>query len=130
MSNTASPSGPAGDLDWVSGGESLHFQRCPACHHVWYFQRHFCPNCGDRAPQTLCSAGRGKVHASTLVHRAPSEAFRTLAPYRIVLVDLAEGFRMMAHGDPSLLIDDAVRFGVRTLADQILPYFSKDDHAG
>lgn len=129
MSETAPPTGSAGATGWVSGGETLHFQRCTVCDHVWYFQRSFCPACGDRTPLTLRSAGRGTVHASTLVQRAPSEEFRALAPYRIVLVDLAEGFRVMAHAEPSLVIDDAVRFGVRTLAGRTLPYFCKDDHA-
>jgi uncharacterized OB-fold protein len=129
MSEAATPPDAAGTADWIAGGNALQFQRCPACHHVWYFQRSFCPACGDRTPLSLHSAGRGTVHASTLVHRAPSEAFRALAPYRIVLVDLAEGFRVMAHGEPALVIGDAVRFGMRALAGRALPYFSKDEHA-
>ena len=128
--DSAGSAGSAGSADWISGGEALHFQRCPGCHHVWYFRRDFCPACGNHAPLTSQSSGRGTVHASTLVHRAPSEAFRALAPYRIVLVDLVEGLRVMAHGDPALAIGDAVRFGVRALAGRALPYFSKDDQAG
>lgn len=102
------------------------FQRCGACHHTWYFHRSFCPACGHAAPVTITSTGLGAVHAITLVHRAPSDEFRAAAPYRIVLVDVVEGFRMMGHGDLSLAIGDRVLFRVRNIADRLLPYFEKE----
>jgi uncharacterized OB-fold protein len=49
------------------------------------------------------------VYALTAVTRAPSEAFRALVPYTLVLVDLDEGPRVMAHGVPGLHIDQRVR---------------------
>ena len=113
------------DHDWTRGGDSVFFQRCVGCHHTWYFQRDFCPTCGVHGPQSLLSAGRGIVHTSTLVHRAPSDEFRALAPYRLLLVDLAEGFRMMGHGDAALLIGDAVQGQIRTIAGRALPYFDR-----
>ena len=116
-------------VDWTQGGEALSYQHCGACQHVWFFRRDFCPSCGQREPHTAVSAGQGIVHASTLVHRAPSDEFRALAPYRIVLVDLAEGFRAMGHGDPALAIGDRVRCRIRTLAGRALPYFDKDSCA-
>lgn len=42
--------GSAGSAAWITGGEALQFQRCPACHHVWYFRRNFCPACGNHTP--------------------------------------------------------------------------------
>lgn len=112
--------------DWSRGGVGVVFQQCQGCDRLWYFRRGFCPGCGRRDPATRRSAGIGRVHATTLVQRAPTDAFRAIAPYRIVLVDLAEGFRIMAHGDRSLAIGDAVRVGVRTIAGRPLPYFMKD----
>lgn len=112
--------------DWTQGGDRIVFQHCPACQHVWYFQRSFCPVCGHATPQTTVSAGAGVVHASTLVERAPNDAFRALAPYRIVLVDVDEGFRMMGHADPALAIDDRVRADIRSIAGQPLPFFHKE----
>jgi uncharacterized OB-fold protein len=65
------------------------------------------------------------VFTQTLVHRAPDAKFRELAPYKIVLVDLDEGFRIMAHGDKDLVIGDSVMLSFITLSDQKIPYFKK-----
>ena len=112
--------------DWIDGGADVVFQQCSACHHVWYFHRSFCPGCGHAAPSRLTSSGLGTVHASTLVHRAPSDEFRAIAPYRIVLVDMTEGFRMMGHAEPSLVIGDPVRCRVKSIAGRALPYFDRE----
>ena len=66
------------------------------------------------------------MHASTLVQRAPSDEFRVIAPYRIVLVDVADGFRMMGHGDKALVIGDQVRCDVRYVAGRLLPFFDRE----
>jgi uncharacterized OB-fold protein len=112
--------------DWTQGGQQAVFQQCKACGNTWYFHRSFCPACGYDAPVTISSTGLGKVHASTLVYRAPSDEFRAAAPYRIVLVDVTEGFRMMGHGDLSLAIGDSVLFRLRNIADRLIPYFDKE----
>ena len=114
--------------DWTQGGKQVVFQQCGACHNTWYFHRSFCPDCGHAAPANVTSTGAGTVHAITLVHRAPSDEFRAAAPYRIVLVDAAEGFRMMGHGDLSLAIGDPVRCHIRSIAGRWLPYFEKEPH--
>lgn len=121
------PSGPPVS-DWTREGNAILYQQCDACQHRWYFHRGFCPKCGDGVPATLTSAGRGIVHASTLVLRAPNDEFRAIAPYCLVLVDLAEGFRMMAHADPALQIDDAVQGAIATIAGHSLPFFNKAPH--
>jgi uncharacterized OB-fold protein len=113
--------------DWTHGGDRIVYQRCAACGHTWYFHRDFCPACGDGAPAESVSAGTGTVHAGTLVLRAPSDEFRAIAPYRIVLVDVDEGFRMMGHAEPSLAIGDRVRAEVRTLAGRSLPFFNRNN---
>lgn len=111
--------------DWTQGGDSIVYQHCTACGNDFYFRRPFCPNCGTSSPPTRVSSGRGVVHASTLVHRAASEALRAIAPYRIVLVDLVDGIRVMAHGEASLLIGDRVRGEVREIAGRPMPFFTK-----
>lgn len=117
---------PNASTDWTQGGDHVVFQQCTACHHAWYFHRGFCPACGGTAQATLASTGLGTVHASTLVHRAPSDEFRAIAPYRLVLVDMAEGFRMMGHAEPSLAIGDRVRCQVKCIAGRALPYFHRE----
>ena len=107
----------------------LRYQRCADCGHTWYFLRDFCPACGHTAPQALESSGAGTLYANTLVHRAPSEEFKSLLPYAIVLVDMQEGFRVMGHGEPGLALDSAVRCEMRVVAGRVLPFFLKDPDA-
>ena len=116
------------ESDWTQGGKQVVLQQCGVCRHTWYFHRSFCPACGDAAPATMTATGVGIVHAITLVHRAPSDEFRAAAPYRIVLVDAVEGFRMMGHGELSLAIGDRVQCRIRNIAGRWLPYFEKEPH--
>ena len=107
-------------------GPGLRHQRCAACDHAWYFRRDFCPRCGAGGPEEVTSAGRGTVYASTVVHRAPSEEFRALVPYTIVLIKIPQGFRVMGHAEPGLALDTRVRCEMRPLAGRLLPFFVKD----
>ena len=76
--------------DWTRGGAGIAYQTCAFCNTVWYFQRGFCPACGDGNPVTRQASGKGTVHAHTSVARAPTEELRAHAPYLIVLVDADE----------------------------------------
>lgn len=110
---------------WVEGVPGIVYQRCNACEHLWYFRRTFCPVCGAAHPVYVKAAGVGRVHALSLVHRAPSIELRDYAPYLIVMVDADEGFRLMAHGAPSLVIGDRVQVRFVEFGDRIVPYFEK-----
>jgi uncharacterized OB-fold protein len=111
--------------DWTRGGEGVAYQACRSCGAHWYFHRTFCPRCGQASPEDRTASGEGTVHAVTVVARAPSEALRAHAPYAIVLVDAAEGFRLMAHGALDLRIGDRVRCRFTDLAGRLVPYFEK-----
>jgi uncharacterized OB-fold protein len=107
----------------------LQYQCCGSCGHAWYFQRDFCPACGHMQPLMRAAEGAGTLHASTLVYRAPSEEFKSLLPYSIVLVDMREGFRVMGHAEPGLALDTPVRCEMRAIAGRLLPFFVKDPDA-
>jgi uncharacterized OB-fold protein len=111
--------------DWTHGGAGIAYQTCASCKVVWYFERGFCPVCGDGNPVTRQASGAGTVHARTSVARAPTEELRAYAPYLIVLVDADEGFRLMAHGDPTLEIGDRVRARFVDLAGKKIPHFER-----
>jgi uncharacterized OB-fold protein len=113
--------------DWTRGGTGIVYQACASCKAVWYFRRGFCPACGDGNPVTRQASGAGKVHARTNVARAPTEELRAHAPYLIVLVDADEGFRLMAHGDPTLEIGDRVQARFVNLAGGTIPHFELAD---
>ncbi|WP_407521454.1 Zn-ribbon domain-containing OB-fold protein [Methylobacterium oryzisoli] len=112
--------------DWTRGQPGLAYQECHACGHRWTFARRFCPACGATGTETRAASGRGIVHALTTVARAPSEALRPHAPYTILLVDAAEGFRLMAHGEGDLAIGDPVTVRFAPFGDGLVPVFRKD----
>ncbi|MFM1988823.1 MAG: hypothetical protein RJA99_1780 [Pseudomonadota bacterium] len=111
--------------DWTRGGRGVALQRCAGCAHVWYFRRAFCPACGRADPVAFAAAGTGIVHAATVVHRAPDDTFRALAPYGLVLVELDEGPRMMAHAPIDVSIGERVSLGWRDVAGRALPFFER-----
>lgn len=117
--------GPGEAADWTAGRPALRYQACGACGRVWYFARTCCPHCGGDRVAAREACGRGTVYAATTVSRAPSEALRALAPYRILLVDAEEGFRMMAHGQPDLAIGDRVEVRFQPFGEGLVPLFER-----
>mgnify|MGYP001575960649 FL=1 len=69
------------------------------------------------------STKSGTVYSATTVMRAPSEAFKNNTPYVIVLVELDEGFRIMANitnaEDATVKIGDPIRIIFEPLSGQI-----------
>lgn len=110
---------------WTEGTEAVLYQSCDACRHVWYFRRGFCPSCGAPDPQTKNASGKGEVYATTIVRRAATPEAKAHVPYAIVLVDMEEGFRIMAHGDNDLVISDKVVAQFRAFAGALAPYVVK-----
>lgn len=86
----------------------LRYQRCLACGAAQTLRRFACVRCGHEHLQWNEACGRGIVHAITVVSRAPSEEFRGLAPYALLLVTLEEGPRVMGHGLPGMAIGQPV----------------------
>ena len=84
-----------------------------------------CSWCGAPDPVEKRASGAGTVYATSLVCRAASPETRAHVPYNIVLVDTAEGFRMMAHGTNDLEIGDRVTASYRPFAGRLVPYFEK-----
>ena len=110
---------------WAKGEQSIVYQFCAVCDATQYFRRSFCAACGAPDPQDKRAGGEGVVYATSLVVRAATPEARAHVPYNIVLVDAAEGFRMMAHGDHDLKIGDQVRAQYRRFTDRLVPYFTR-----
>jgi uncharacterized OB-fold protein len=86
----------------------IRFQTCGACGRAQTLAHDACKDCGSEDLRWSDSAGQGTVHAVTVVGRAPSDAFRPLAPYTLVIVALDEGARVMGHATPSIKIGERV----------------------
>ena len=111
--------------DWTTGTEAIVYQSCAACGARQYFRRNFCAACGAPGPVDQRASGEGVVYATSLVCRAATPETRAHVPYNIVLVDAAEGFRMMAHGDNDLAIGDRVTARFSQFAGRLVPYFAR-----
>ena len=111
--------------DWTIGVEAISYQCCAACNAKQYFRRAFCAACGAPDPADRIASGQGTVYATSLVQRAATPEARAHVPYNIVLVDTAEGFRMMAHGANDLVIGDKVKAGYRRFTGRLVPFFEK-----
>lgn len=114
-----------GLADWTAGSEAIVYQSCAACGGLQYFRRSFCCRCGASDPVQKRASGEGTVYATSLVCRAATPETRAHIPYNIVLVDTAEGFRMMAHGDNDLAIGDKVTARFVQFAGRLVPYFAR-----
>lgn len=93
--------------DGLAAGVLRH-QRCLACGAAQTLQRYACRACSSPRLEWRDASGRGVVHACTVVSRAPSDRYKALVPYTLVLVDLDEGARVMAHAEPGVRIGDRV----------------------
>jgi len=111
--------------DWTTGVHAIVYQSCTSCGSLQYFRRTFCAGCGMPDPLDKRASGAGTVYATSLVCRAATPETRAHVPYNIVLVDTAEGFRMMAHGDNDLRIGDKVMARFTSFAGRLVPYFGK-----
>jgi uncharacterized protein len=111
--------------DWTKSEQAIVYQSCAACGSVQYFRRSFCAACGAPDPVEKRASGEGTVYATSLVVRAATPEARAHVPYNIVLIDAAEGFRMMAHGDNDLKIGDRVTARYQRFTDRLVPYFTR-----
>lgn len=94
-------------VDGLARGE-LCYQCCSGCGAAQSPARFACHACGSSELHWRTASGRGRIHAITVVQRAPTEEFRALAPYALALVELDEGFRVMGHAEPPLPIGTPV----------------------
>ena len=104
----------------------LRYQRCEACGAALTLPRYACTRCGSTALHWRDAAGTATVYAVTEVARAPSEEFRALAPYTLVIAALDEGPRLMAHAAPGAAIGDRVHATFFTHNGRTLVRFMPD----
>jgi uncharacterized OB-fold protein len=98
------------------------YQQCDACGHVLNYPRPMCTACGVHELAWKESALSGIVGGATTVHRPPNQTFADLVPYRLLLIEMDEGFRIMAYGDLELQIDTKVRITFKKRDGQAFPY--------
>lgn len=104
----------------------VRYQRCDDCGARQPPERHACRACGSPQLRWHDASGHATVHAVTEISRAPTEAFRALAPYTLVLATLDEGPRVMGHAEPGVAIGDRVRAGFLRFGEGTLLRFLRE----
>ncbi|MCT9812827.1 Zn-ribbon domain-containing OB-fold protein [Acidovorax sp. Be4] len=111
--------------DGCAQGE-LRYQRCGQCGQVQCIPRSLCDRCQSSDLPWSASRREGTVLTFTTVYRAPLPAFKEMLPYVIAIVDLDEGFRVMANAlscvpPDALAIGARVRIGFKEVHGMALP---------
>jgi uncharacterized protein len=70
---------------------------CVPCGLPFWYPREVCPRCLGDAIEWRGASGIGQVHAVSVQHRPGPMRDPADGPYAVVLVDLAEGVRMMSN---------------------------------
>ena len=88
----------------------FRIQCCVDCDKHIFYPRVICPHCGSIKLKWVPASGRATVYAVSIVNRQAEKG----GPYNVVLVDLAEGPRMMARVDG--VSNDQVKIGMSVKA--------------
>ena len=102
---------------WASAAAGrLELPVCEDCRKGHLYPRGHCPHCGGARLTWRRASGQGDVYTFSVVHRAPTPAFKAEVPYTIAIVRLAEGPHLMGRltGAPEQArIGQKVRVGFR-----------------
>jgi uncharacterized protein len=87
---------------------------CAACERPFWYPRAACPRCLGDDIEWRTASGDGVVYAASVQHLPGPGRDAADGPYVVVLVDLAEGVRVM--GNVSECAPDDVHVGMRVRA--------------
>jgi len=113
--------------DGLRKGQLL-LQHCKDCGHVQYIQQVYCRNCQSMNLEHRPASGKGTIYTYSTVYRPVGPAFAKDVPYTTVLVELAEGPRMISSmidtKPEDIEIGKAVEFVPEKVTDDVtLPRF-------
>jgi uncharacterized OB-fold protein len=120
--------------DGCAAGE-LRLQACLRCGLIRYPVADTCPRCLAMDAEWRTMSGRGEILSAVVFHRVYNEAWRERAPYNVVLVQLAEGPRMLSNVLPFSAREIPAGTPVRvvfdtTSQDVAVPRFELDEPEG
>ena len=112
----------------------LIYQACHGCNTTFAPYQPVCPACWSEDLEDRESTGRGRIYTFSVVHRAPTPAFRPDLPYVVAIVQLDEGFYLTTNivdcpvQDVRIDLPVQVEF-VDATAEITLPKFRPSDGA-
>jgi uncharacterized protein len=110
----------------VTAEHRLTYQVCRACHQVVFHPRRHCTACTSSDLEWRDSAGLGTLYTFTVSRQYGQPFFHARLPYGVGLVDVDEGFGMLAEiaADPeSVHVDQRVTVAWEDHADLSVPIF-------
>lgn len=98
---------------------------CQACGKPHFYPRYACPSCWGEVYDWRPALGSGRIHSHTTVLANPPSFFVALLPFRIAIIDLDEGVRMLSNviGDEPITVGDIVALEFIDRAGSTLPVF-------
>jgi uncharacterized OB-fold protein len=99
-------------FEYAARGE-LRMQACADCGEVRFPPRPMCPHCQSTASEWKLMSGRGTIWSFAVPHPPLLPDYAVVAPYAVVVVELAEDRRLRLAGnlvradDPSGLVAGA-----------------------
>jgi len=82
---------------WSAARERrLVVQRCTGCGTLRFPARPRCSTCLGSLAEWVPVSGRGEIFSYVVMHQAAHPGFAAAAPYAVVVVQLAEGVRMLS----------------------------------
>lgn len=75
----------------------LVVQQCARCHALRFPARAICSRCLGREATWIPVSGRGTVFSFAIMHQAMHPGFAAEVPYAVVVVELAEGPRLLSN---------------------------------
>jgi uncharacterized protein len=72
-------------------------QHCEDCDTLIFYPRKFCPECWSSSLNWVEASGFGKIYSFTVTYYGLEERFSEDIPIIVVLVDMAEGIRVMGR---------------------------------
>ena len=88
----------------------LRVQRCRACGALRFPARALCSQCLSTDAEWVAVSGRGEVYSFNVMHQVYHPGFAAEVPYAVVLVQLAEGPRLLSNLVG--IAPDAIRIGM------------------
>lgn len=104
----------------------LTYQVCDTCRSTVFYLRDICPHCGGEHLKLRDSAGLGTVYSYTVQHRAGHPYFADRTPMTLALIDLDEGYRLLAdvEGSDGVTVGMPVEVVFRAVDGELtLPHF-------
>ena len=113
--------GMAGEFYNYCKKHELRFQRCTDCGTWRHVPRDMCAKCGSFNWEWAKSSGKGQVFSWTTAMQPMLPQFADMVPYSPVVIELAEGVRMVSW--LSEVADDQLELGmpVEVWFDDVTP---------